>query len=199
MARSLGSAATLELRAPGRTVSRVAAVAITVIAVALSAQASVPLPFSPVPMSLQPLAVILAGGLLGPGLGALALGCYLAAGIAGLPVFAPTVPLQGIGRLLGPTGGYLLAFPLAAAVTGRLVRSAPTAGTLTFPLRALAASLAGMAIIHLGGAAQLALLGGDPARALQIGVIPFLLADGVKVLLAVATLVAVRHARRSGV
>ncbi len=199
MARTLGTAAPLELGASAGALPRAAAVALAVIAVALSAQAAVPLPFSPVPMSLQPLAVVLVGGLLGPGLGAVALGCYLAAGIAGLPVFAPTLPLQGVGRLLGPTGGYLLAFPLAAAVTGRLVQSARTASSLIFPLRALGATVAGMGVIHLGGAAQLALLGGDPALALRVGVVPFLLVDGVKVLLAVATLVAVRHARRSGV
>lgn len=197
MARTLGTAGPLELQAVDRAVPRVAAVAVAVVAVALSAQASVPLPLTPVPMSLQPLAVVLVGGLLGPRLGALALGCYLAAGIAGLPVFAPTVPLQGIGRLLGPTGGYLLAFPLAAAVTGRVLESAPV--FVSFPLRALLAAVSGMTVIHLGGLAQLALLGGDPARALQVGVVPFLLVDGVKVLLAVATLVAVRHARRSGV
>ncbi len=199
MIRSHGSTATLDVRAPGRAVPRLAWATLGAVAVALSAQASVPLPFTPVPMSLQPLAVVLVGGLLGPGVGAAALGLYLAAGIAGLPVFAPTVPIQGIGRLLGPTGGYLLAFPLAAAVTGRIVSSARAPGSLIFPLRALFATVSGMAIIHLGGAAQLALLGGDPARALQVGVVPFLLVDGVKVLLAVATLIAVRHARRSGV
>ncbi|HEV8399544.1 MAG TPA: biotin transporter BioY, partial [Gemmatimonadales bacterium] len=88
--------------------------------VALAAQVSVPLPGTPVPMTLQPLAVLLVGGLLGARLGAASMVLYLALGIAGLPVFTPTVPLLGIARLLGPTGGYLLAYPVAAFAVGWL-------------------------------------------------------------------------------
>jgi biotin transporter BioY len=86
--------------------------------VALAAQISVPLPGTPVPMTLQPLAVLLVGGLLGARLGAASMVLYLALGIAGLPVFTPTVPLLGVARLLGPTGGYLLAYPVAAFAVG---------------------------------------------------------------------------------
>src|SRR5256884_9655081 len=87
--------------------------------VAVAAQISIPLPGTPVPMTLQPLAVLLVGGLLGPGLGSSALILYLALGAAGLPVFTP-YGVPGLARLLGPTGGYLLAYPVAAFAVGKL-------------------------------------------------------------------------------
>ncbi len=97
---------------------RVGAVVLGAVLVAVAAQISVPLPGTPVPMTLQPMAVLLVGGLLGARFGALSLILYLAMGAAGLPVFTPTVPLFGIARLLGPTGGYLLAYPIAAYAVG---------------------------------------------------------------------------------
>jgi biotin transporter BioY len=90
---------------------RVGAVVLGAALVAAAAQVSVPLPGTPVPMTLQPMAVLLVGGLLGAPLGALSMILYLAMGAAGLPVFTPTVPLFGVARLFGPTGG-LLAYPL---------------------------------------------------------------------------------------
>ena len=100
--------------------TRALAVVLGALLVALAAQVSIPLPGTPVPMTLQPMAVLLVGGLLGPQLGALSMILYLAMGAAGLPVFTPTVPLVGVARLVGPTGGYLLAYPLAAYAVGRL-------------------------------------------------------------------------------
>ncbi len=97
---------------------RVGAVVLGAVLVAVAAQISIPLPGTPVPMTLQPMAVLLVGGLLGARFGALSLILYLAMGVAGLPVFTPTVPLFGIARLLGPTGGYLLAYPIAAYAVG---------------------------------------------------------------------------------
>src|SRR5437773_7163589 len=97
---------------------RVGAVVLGALLVALAAQVSVPLPGTPVPMTLQPMAVLLVGGLLGARLGALSMILYLAMGAAGLPVFTPTVPLVGVARLFGPTGGYLLAYPVAAYAVG---------------------------------------------------------------------------------
>src|SRR5688572_15461995 len=86
---------------------------------AAAAQVSVPLPFTPVPFTFQPMVVLLAGLTLGSRFGSASQLLYLAAGIAGLPVFAASVTLPpGALRLLGPTGGYLLAYPLAAFVTG---------------------------------------------------------------------------------
>src|SRR5712664_4504024 len=79
-------------------IRRAASVVLGALLVAAAAQVSVPLPGTPVPMTLQPLAVLLVGGLLGPRLGAFSMILYLAMGAAGLPVFTPTVPLVGIGR-----------------------------------------------------------------------------------------------------
>jgi biotin transport system substrate-specific component len=171
---------------------RIIAAALGALVVALSAQIVVPVPFSPIPMTLQPLAVLGVGALLGgaAGLGALLL--YIALGIAGLPVFAGGG--SGVARLLGPTGGYLLAFPVAAWMTGIL--TSPVLGSNRLfggagVLRVLLACAIGMVVIHVGGVAQLALLGGDPALAFRMGFIPFLTGDLIKVgLAAVLILVA---------
>ena len=164
-------------------VRRVAAVGVGAALVAAGAQLAVPVPFSPVPMTLQPLAVLVVGGLLGPVAGAAALVLYLAAGAAGLPVFAAG-GLPGAARLAGPTGGYLLAFPMAAAVAGALAKGA----TGSSVLRVLLACAVAMAVIHLGGVAQLALLGGDPSLAFRVGLIPFLTGDLLKIGLAAAVI-----------
>src|SRR2546422_606916 len=98
---------------------RVFAVVVGALLVAAAAQVSIPLPGTPVPMTLQPMAVLLVGGLLGARLGALSMILYLAMGAAGLPVFTPSpLLLPGIGRLFGQTGGYLLAYPIAAYAVG---------------------------------------------------------------------------------
>jgi biotin transport system substrate-specific component len=143
---------------------------------ALAAQVALPLPGTPVPFTLQVPAVLLVGGLLGAPLGAASMALYLSLGIAGLPVFAALGPL-GPARLLGPTGGYLLAYPVAAALTGRLLASGRSWLTLGGAL------LAGLAVIYLGGVAQLAVLSGDPGRAVRLGSLPFLPFDVVKLLL----------------
>src|SRR5260370_28588737 len=93
--------------------TRIGAVVLGAVLVALAAQVSVPLPGTPVPVTLQPMAVLLVGGLLGARFGALSIILYLAMGASGLPVFTPTVPLLGIARLFAPTGRDLLGSPLA--------------------------------------------------------------------------------------
>jgi biotin transport system substrate-specific component len=160
------------------TARRGLAVALGALVVAVAAQIVVPVPMSPVPMTLQPLAVLAVGGLLGARAGAGALVLYLALGMLGLPVFAAGG--SGVARLLGPTGGYLLAFPLAAGVTGALVGVTPALA------RTLLACAAGMVVIHLGGVSQLALLGGDPSLAFRVGFVPFLTGDLLKIGLAAA-------------
>lgn len=166
-----------------RAVRRGITIGLGALLVALSAQVVVPVPFSPVPMTLQPLAVLVVGGLLGAAGGVSALILYIVLGALGLPVFAGGG--SGILHLVGPTGGYLLAFPIAAAVTGALAGQVPRS-----PLRVLLACALGMVIIHAGGVAQLALLGGDPALAMRIGFVPFLTGDLLKVGLAAALILA---------
>jgi len=167
------------------------AIGLGALVVALAAQVVVPVPFSPVPMTLQPLAVLAVGGLLGAAGGLSALVLYLLLGILGLPVFAGGG--SGAWHLLGPTGGYLLAFPVAAAVTGALVRPvmvSPGSVNGRVVLQVLLSCALGMAIIHAGGVAQLALLGGDPAVAFRVGFVPFLTGDLLKVGLAAALILA---------
>jgi len=168
---------------------RVVAIGLGALCVALAAQVSVPVPLNPVPMTLQPLAVLAVGGLLGASGGLAALVTYLALGMAGLPVFAGGS--AGVVHLLGPTGGYLLAFPLAAGLVGVLV------GRRFGVLRVLAACALGMVVIHVGGVAQLALLGGDPALAFRIGFVPFLTGDLLKVGLAAAVILGAGPAVRA--
>jgi biotin transport system substrate-specific component len=167
-----------------RAARRGLSIALGALVVAASAQVVVPIPLSPVPMTLQPLAVLVVGGLLGATQGTAALVLYLALGILGLPMFAGGG--SGIARLLGPTGGYLLAFPIAAGLTGALAGRGSAS-----VLRVLLACALGMVIIHIGGVAQLALLGGDPGLALRVGFVPFLTGDLLKVGLATAVILLV--------
>lgn len=171
----------LALRNATLPLKRTIAVLLGTALVALAAQIAVPLAGTPVPMTLQPLAVLIVGGLLGDWLGAVSLVLYLALGAAGLPVFTP-VGLPGVARLLGPTGGYLLAYPLAAYAVGRLARDGQQIG------RVALAAFAGLVLIHLGGLAQLLVLTGSLSRAAQLATIPFLLGDFVKLVLAVLIL-----------
>jgi biotin transport system substrate-specific component len=161
---------------PSRTARRVLAVCLFAALTALSAKVSLPLPGTPVPFTFGPLMVLLAGALLGPRLGASSQLLYLAAGALGLPVF---VAGGGLAYLLGPTGGYLVAYPLAAFVTGALVGRGAA--------RTVLGLLAGLLVIYLGGIAWLAILG-SASWALLVGLKPFVLPDLVKVgMAAVAT------------
>lgn len=166
---------------PSLALRRSAAVALSAVAVAVAAQLSVPLPGTPVPLTLQPLAVLVVGGLLGPALGASSLILYLALGAAGLPVFTP-FGAPGLARLLGPTGGYLLAYPVAAFAVGRLVGDGRRVG------RVALAAFAGLLLIHLGGLAQLVLLTGSARLAARLGTFPFLVGDLGKLAIAVLIL-----------
>src|SRR5688572_33172050 len=108
-------------RADMATGIRIAAVLFTTVLTAVAAQISIPLPFTPFPFTLQPMVLLLGGAALGSRLGMASQVLYLLAGLAGLPVFAASSVLpQGPLRLLGPTGGYLMAYPFAAFVTGWL-------------------------------------------------------------------------------
>jgi len=158
-------------------------------AVSLAAQVAIPLPGTPVPITLQPMLVVLAGLWLGPAAAAASMALYVAAGALGLPVFTP-FGAPGAARLLGPTGGYLLAYPVAAFVTAWLARR----GTPSYARNALAA-VAGMLVLYAGGLAQLTLLSGSVGRAALLGLVPFVTLDVVKA--HVAALLAPRRAGRA--
>lgn len=168
------------------TATRAVAVLFVTVLTIVAAQVSFPLPFTPVPFTLQPMVVLLGGAALGARLGMTSQILYLALGIAGLPVFAasPILP-QGFARLLGPTGGYLASYPLAAFIAGYLAARGFDRRYLTSVL----AMSAGLAIIFTCGVLWLA-FGGHVglAGAIQTGLVPFLPADIIKVLLAASVL-----------
>jgi biotin transport system substrate-specific component len=176
---------------------RVAAVLFVAVLTAAASQVSVPLPFTPVPFTLQPMVVLLGGAALGARLGMSAQIAYLLAGAAGLPVFAasPLLP-PGLLRLAGPTGGFLLSYPLAAFVAGWLAERGLDRRYLTSVL----AMAAGLAVIFTCGVVWLAWLArpaaGSLGVALRQAVYPFILADLVKLFVAAAVLPAVWRVRR---
>jgi biotin transport system substrate-specific component len=149
---------------------------------ALGAFIRIPLPFTPVPITLQTFFVLMAGVYLGRRDAAASQLLYVAAGAIGLPVFAGGA---GLGHLLGPTGGYLLAFPLAAWFVGAHIT--PGQG-LT---RTLSVFLIAQLVIFALGTLWLArVLGVDAEQAMALGVLPFLPGEALK--LAAATLMVVR-------
>lgn len=151
------------------------------ILIGLSAQISIPLPFTPVPITGQTLTVLLTGAVLGSRRGALAVLTYLAQGFAGLPVFAGGK--FGLAALFGPTGGYLLGFVVAAFVTGWL---AERGWDRDFKTNALA-MLAGNVVIYLVGLPWLAVFTGAN-QAIALGLLPFIPGDLLKLALATALL-----------
>jgi biotin transport system substrate-specific component len=146
--------------------------------VALCARVTIPLPFTPVPLTLQNCGVLVVGLLLGSRRGFAALALYLAEGAAGLPVFSPAGP-GGIVQLLGVTGGYLMAYPLVAAVAGFLMER----GRKTFASAAVA-GVAAEVVLFVGGLGWLAVLTGSLQTAFKFGLYWFVFAEIIKVLLA---------------
>lgn len=146
--------------------------------VAISSQIALPLPFTPVPISAQTLAVLLTGALLGSRRGSLALALYLAEGLAGMPVFQSGH--SGLAYAIGPTGGYLVGFIIAAFIVGWLTERSNG----RTPLRLALALLAGTSAIYAFGAWWLAIVLSLPlGQALAMGVLPFLVGDAVKMAL----------------
>lgn len=163
---------------------RAGAVAFVAVLTAAAAQISIPLPFTPVPFTFQPMVVLVGAMALGARLGMASQLVYLTLGVAGLPVFAasPSLP-QGLGRLFGPTGGYLMAYPVAAFVVGALAER----GFDRRYLSSVAAMACGLAIVFAGGVLWLGLLTPNPGgimRALGAGFYPFVAADLLKLLAA---------------
>jgi biotin transport system substrate-specific component len=167
-------------------ISQVLLVAFFSALTAFGAQVAIRLPFSPVPITLQVLMVIASGLVLGSKRGFMSQVAYLSAGVVGLPVFAGGT--SGVAALIGPTGGYLVAFPVAAFVAGWLGEK--LSGNR---LGSFAASLAALAVIYCGGTLWLAVwLTGisshTPAAGLtnawRLGVRPFIAIDLAKAVLA---------------
>jgi len=163
---------------------RAASVALFAALTAAAAQISIPLPFTPVPLTLQPMVVLLGGAVLGARLGMFAQVLYLFLGIAGLPVFAasPLLP-QGALRLIGPTGGYLMSYPFAAFLAGWLAERGLDRRYVT----SLFAMACGLAVIFVGGVMWLAIFARGAVgldAALRAGLYPFLPLDIFKLLIA---------------
>lgn len=183
-------AASLEV-VQSRNLRRTIGVAAFVALTAFGAHVAFPVPGSLVPVTLQTMFVTLAGALLGPYLGAASQLAYLALGAAGAPVFSAGI---GLAALAGPTGGYLIAFPVAAALTGVLTRRV-RGGVLSQALQIGLIMFVTTGVILAIGALQLSLLTGDVARAIQTGVLPFLFGDLVKSTIGAA--IAVRLRKRT--
>lgn len=151
-------------------------------AASIAVGAFVQLPIGPVPISMQPFFVFLAGFLLGPVDGAAAVGLYVLAGVAGLPVFAGGA--SGVGRLVGPTGGYLVGFILAAGICG--LASKKQNGTPGWA-RLIGFGAVALAVTYACGAGWLkAVKALTWGQAFSAGVAPFILFDAVKLATAAA-------------
>ena len=162
---------------PTAVVRRSVAIMAGAALVGLAAQIAIPVPGTEVPLTMQLPAVLLVGALLGPRLGAASLVVYVMLGAAGVPVFSPIGP-PGVARLVGPTGGYLLAFPIAAAFVGRIVSDGSDIGKLALGL------VLGALIIHAGGVIHLTVLTGDLAAAANVVSAPFVLSTLLKLTVA---------------
>lgn len=148
--------------------------------VALCARVTVPLPFTPVPLTLQNFGVLLVGLSLGSRRGFLALMLYLAEGASGMPVFNPAGP-GSFAQLIGPTGGFLLAYPFVAGVAGWIMER----GKQTFA-RALTAGFLAELVLFAGGLSWLAVLTHSVSAAIRFGLYWFVFAEVIKIMFAAA-------------
>lgn len=162
------------------TVRQVAVVVGASVFVALCAHVTIPLPFTPVPLTVQDFGVLLVGLMLGSKRGFAALALYLAEGATGLPVFSPTGP-GGIAQILGPTGGYLMVYPLVAGLAGFIFER----GASTFARAAIGGLLAEI-LLFAGGLSWLYFLTHSLAKAAYLGLYWFIAASVIKVMFAAA-------------
>ena len=165
---------------PGGAVRDVALVAGAAAFTGLAAQVAIPLPFTPVPLSLQTFAVLLSAAALGPSRAGAAMLLYLAAGVGGLSWFA-----EGRSGIGFPSFGYIVGFVLAAVIVGALARR----GADRSIAGAAATMVLGNLLIYAVGVPYLALsIGVDLPTAVSLGALPFLVGDGLKILLATGLL-----------
>ena len=148
--------------------------------IAVCARLVLPLPFTPVPLTLANFGVLLVGLALGSKRGFAAAALYLAWGAMGLPVFSPA-GAGGIAQLFGPTGGYLLAYPVVAFVAGWISER----GRASFARNLLAGVFAEL-VLFASGISWLAILTGSWQRAVAFGLVPFLFAEVMKAMVAAA-------------
>jgi biotin transport system substrate-specific component len=153
--------------------------------VALCARVTAPLPFTPVPLTLQNFGVLVVGLRLGSRRGFAALALYLAEGAAGMPVFSPAILGSGIAHLLGPTGGFLMAYPVVAFVAGWIHERKPEKGALRFAWAAFSAVVAEV-VLFAGGLSWLAVLTHSVSLAIRYGLYWFVFAEIIKVFMAAA-------------
>lgn len=151
-----------------------AALSVVVGSLLLTVSAKVQIPFWPVPLSMQTFVVLALGMVYGPTLGMATVMAYLAQGFVGLPVF---VAGGGAAYFMGPTGGYLIGFAVAAYVVGMLAER----GWTRHLLMAIAAAFIGNLVIYAFGLTWLSILLGDPVRAVAVGLMPFLLGAALKI------------------
>jgi len=161
-----------------KTICRIFAAFTFVILTALGAYVRIPLPFTPVPITLQTFFVLLGAALLGRGLGVITQAAYLTFGIAGLSIF--TGAGYGFAYLLGPTGGYLLGFVLAAYFGGKCLDS--ERGGLLYVFAVLFA--ADLILLACGVLWLKAAFGLSLAKAILLGLLPFIPGDILKALAA---------------
>uniref|UniRef100_E6QK32 BioY protein n=1 Tax=mine drainage metagenome TaxID=410659 RepID=E6QK32_9ZZZZ len=175
----------------GLLLRRGAVVVSATLFVAVCAHVSIPLWFTPVPLTLQPFAVLLLGLLMTPGMAVATMVSYLAEGALGLPVFTPH-GLGGLAQLLGPTGGYLLSYPIVAPLVSVLWR----VSSRTFTMAA-GIAFAGSFVTLAMGAAWLGYLTHlTPALLVDHAVLPFLPGDALKVLAAASIATSAGHIRQ---
>jgi biotin transport system substrate-specific component len=172
--------------------------------VALCARVTLPLPFTPVPLTLQNFGVLLVGLTLGSRRGFAALALYLIEGASGMPVFNPAGP-GGVAQLLGATGGFLMAYPFVAGIAGwimehrnmdREILDGQTATSGKNFARACLASLAGEVVLFAGGLSWLAIWTHSFAQALRFGLYWFVFAEVIKVMLAAAAATGWQYSRK---
>lgn len=179
--------------APSALARTAAEVVLGSLLVAICAHVAIPLGFTPVPVTLQTLAVLFLGLFLSPRIAASAMVLYLVEGMAGLPVFSPIGPI-GFLHLFGPTGGYLLSYPAAAALAGYLRRRIGNGG---FTPALLAAASASVLILTSGAAWFGILTHQSAATVFTLAVAPFLAGDILKVVAAAGAATSLRRFRRA--
>lgn len=189
MQKAVADAVSIQQSGSSEAVRNLAVLIGATLFIALCAHIAIPLPFTPVPLTVQNFAVILVGLVLGSRAGFAVLALYLAEGAFGMPVFSPVGP-GGIAQLFGPTGGFLLAYPFVAWLAGYVMER----GRRSF-FRAAAAGFLGEVALFVGGLSWLAILTHSITLAFRWGLYWFLFAEIIKVMMAAG--IAIRWPRNN--